>query len=69
MNAGQACAYKVGALEILALRARAMDALGVRFELRTFHDAVLRHGALPLVLLERVVADWIAREESARPPA
>ena len=62
---GQACAYKVGQLEILRLRQRAMDALGPRFDIKKFHDEVLTHGALPLTLLERVIDDWIAREESS----
>jgi uncharacterized protein (DUF885 family) len=60
---GQACAYKVGQLEILALRQRAQDALGSRFDLRKFHNVVLTHGALPLTLLERVVNDWIETEK------
>ncbi len=62
---GQACAYKVGQLEILRLRQRAMDRLGPRFDIRKFHDEVLTHGALPLTLLERVIYDWIAREENS----
>jgi uncharacterized protein (DUF885 family) len=62
---GQACAYKVGQLEILELRQRAMDRLGARFDIRRFHDVVLSHGALPLTLLERVVDEWIAREQGA----
>jgi uncharacterized protein (DUF885 family) len=62
---GQACAYKVGQLEILRLRQRAMERLGPRFDIRKFHDEVLTHGALPLTLLERVIDDWIAREESS----
>jgi uncharacterized protein (DUF885 family) len=59
---GQACAYKVGELEIVALRERARAALGPHFDLKRFHDVVLTHGALPLTLLERVVDDWIAAE-------
>jgi uncharacterized protein (DUF885 family) len=64
---GQACAYKVGQLEILRLRERARRALGGRFDLRRFHDAVLSNGALPLVLLEREVDAWIEAERGAAP--
>jgi uncharacterized protein (DUF885 family) len=60
VNPGQACAYKVGQLDILRVRQRAMDALGPRFDLKRFHDVVLTNGSLPLSLLERVIADWIA---------
>jgi uncharacterized protein (DUF885 family) len=62
VSPGQACAYKVGQLEILALRQRAVDRLGPRFDLRRFHNVVLTHGALPLTLLDRVVTDWIESE-------
>jgi uncharacterized protein (DUF885 family) len=62
---GQACAYKVGQLEILALRQRAEDRLGPRFDLRKFHDVILGNGSLPLTLLDRVVNDWIERELNA----
>jgi uncharacterized protein (DUF885 family) len=48
---GQALAYKVGQLEIRALRADAEAALGSAFDIRRFHDAVLGHGALPLAVL------------------
>ena len=62
VNPGQACAYKVGQLEILALRRNAMERLGPRFDLRRFHDAVLTHGSLPMGLLEQVVDEWIEGE-------
>jgi uncharacterized protein (DUF885 family) len=62
---GQACAYKVGQLEILALRQHAIERLGPRFDIRKFHDVVLTHGALPLTLLEREVDEWIEHEQSA----
>lgn len=58
---GQACAYKVGQLKILELRATARAALGAKFELQDFHAVVLESGAMPLTLLERNVDDWIRR--------
>jgi uncharacterized protein (DUF885 family) len=64
VNPGQACAYKVGQLEILRLRQHAMDALGERFDIKKFHDVVLTNGALPLALLERAVDEWITSERS-----
>jgi uncharacterized protein (DUF885 family) len=57
---GQATAYMVGRLKILELRERAQQRLGDRFELREFHDVVLRNGSVPLVILERIVEDWLA---------
>ena len=57
---GQALAYKLGQLELLRLRAAAREALGARFDIRRFHDAVLTEGALPLPALGGVLAAWIA---------
>lgn len=59
---GQALGYQIGHLRILALRTQARAALGDRFDLRRFHDAVLAGGALPLPELERQLGRWIARE-------
>ncbi len=57
---GQACSYKVGQLEILALRAKARAALGDKFSLKEFHNVVLRTGSVPLSVLGHVIDDWIA---------
>jgi len=60
---GQALAYKIGELKIRELRAKAEDELGEDLDLRAFHDAVLRNGALPLSVLEEVIDAWIAEEK------
>jgi uncharacterized protein (DUF885 family) len=66
----QALGYKIGQLRIAALRDSARAALGARFDLRRFHDAVLRGGALPLDLLQRQVEAWVLSEkEAARSPS
>ena len=57
---GQATAYALGAIEIAALRARAEEALGPRFDVRAFHDAVLEDGAVPLPALREKIVRWIA---------
>jgi uncharacterized protein (DUF885 family) len=63
---GQACSYKIGMLKILALRAKAQQALGPKFNLKEFHDTVLRTGSVPLTVLEHVVDDWTAAVLSRR---
>jgi uncharacterized protein (DUF885 family) len=60
---GQALAYKVGQLEIIRLRAEAQKALGSRFDLRRFHDAVLESGAVTLPVLADQIAAWIEAEK------
>jgi uncharacterized protein (DUF885 family) len=57
---GQACAYKIGELEILAQRARMQTALGSKFSMKKFHDLLLRTGTVPLAVLKQVVDADIA---------
>ena len=56
---GQACAYKIGEQKILKLREKAKKELGDRFDIKDFHTAVLKNGAVPLKMLERQVDDYI----------
>lgn len=55
---GQATSYKIGMAEILKLRKQARAALGEGFDIRAFHDELLRHGPLPLTLLEEQIRAW-----------
>ena len=60
---GQATAYKIGMLEILKLRESTRQRLGDRFDLREFHDVILRDGPMPLTMLEERVTSWEATRE------
>jgi uncharacterized protein (DUF885 family) len=56
----QALSYKIGQLKIAAIRAKAEKALGSKFDIRAFHDELLKDGALPLDLLEDKMNGWMA---------
>jgi uncharacterized protein (DUF885 family) len=51
-------------LKIMELRQRAMDALGEKFDIRTFHNVILQEGAVPLAILEKIVDEYIEAESS-----
>ena len=57
---GQACGYKTGHNEIVRLRARAQAAMGARYDIRTFNDAVVQGGNVPLTVLEQGIDRYIA---------
>lgn len=60
---GQACAYKIGQLKILELRAKAKKALGNKFSIKEFHNVVLKNGSVPLTILEKLVDRYIASKK------
>ncbi len=60
---GQALAYKTGELKLRELRSLAERELGSRFDVRAFHDGLLREGALPLSVLETIITTWIAAQK------
>jgi uncharacterized protein (DUF885 family) len=63
---GQALGYKIGQLKMIALREKAQQELGPKFDIRAFHDQVLDSGALPLDLLEEHVNAWIKQQKAAK---
>jgi len=62
---GQATAYKIGMLKILELREKSKQQLGDKFDIREFHDVVLKNGPLPLSVLENIVEQYIASKRGA----
>jgi uncharacterized protein (DUF885 family) len=63
---GQALGYKLGQLRITQLRRQAEQALGTAFDIRDFHDAVLRNGRIPLDVLNEEVNDYVAAARAVR---
>ena len=63
---GQAVSYKVGELKIIELRERAKLKLGNRFDIKEFHDEVLKDGCLPLIILEAKINNWIKNKAIKR---
>ena len=61
---GQATAYKIGEIRLREIRARAERELGSKFNIRTFHDALLVEGPLPLALLDQRMDAWIAEQNA-----
>src|ERR1700740_2211832 len=57
---GQACGYKIGQIEMLRLRDKAKAALGARFDLRDFNDAIIRAASVPITVLETAIDMYIA---------
>lgn len=64
VSAGQAVSYKVGELKIIELRERAKKKLGNKFDIKEFHDEVLKDGCLPLIILETKINKWIESKTS-----
>lgn len=60
----QATAYKIGMIKIVELREKAKTALGDKFDIREFHDVVLKNGAVPLDVLEMLVDDYIKAKKA-----
>ncbi|MCI0443941.1 DUF885 domain-containing protein, partial [bacterium] len=64
VSPGQACAYKVGQLKILELREKAKKELGGRFNIKEFHNVVLKNGAMPMQILEQQVDRYIHHNDT-----
>lgn len=63
---GQATGYKTGMLKIMALREKAKQALGPKFDIKEFHDVMLVNGAVSLTILEELVDKWVEEKKKAK---
>lgn len=61
----QATAYKVGMIKIVELRENAKQKLGDKFDIRGFHDTILKYGPVPLNVLEKNIDDWITETKNS----
>lgn len=61
VNPGQACAYKIGELKLLALRDKVKQTLGDRYDAKAFHSLLLNNGSIPLDVLELIVDEYLAQ--------
>ena len=59
----QALSYKIGEIKIRQLRTTAEKMLGRKFDVRAFHDQMLKNGSLPMALLEELTMDWIKQQQ------
>ncbi|HXA41096.1 MAG TPA: DUF885 domain-containing protein [Phenylobacterium sp.] len=64
VNPGQATAYKIGMIRILALRTEAQKALGPKFDIKGFNDMIIASGSLPLSVLDMRVHEWVAERKA-----
>jgi len=64
VNPGQACGYMLGKLTFLAARKKAREALGSRFDFKSFHDAMLVGGAVPLAMIDGMTDRYIASRKT-----
>ena len=62
---GQATAYMIGKLKIMALRQQLSDALGDKFDIKGFHDEILKDGPVPMSLLEEKLNKWAEQQKSS----
>jgi len=62
---GQALSYKIGELTIKRLRKEAEQTLGEDFDLRDFHDQLLKHGSMPLSMLDKIITHYISDKGSS----
>jgi uncharacterized protein (DUF885 family) len=60
---GQALGYKLGELKIMELKAKARAALGPKFDIRKFHNALIDDGPMPLDVLEQRIDEWIKMQQ------